>query len=68
MSIAAGLTATKATLDIAKILMDKVSRPNTDVHEVRASVQEMLIHVVNAQIALGEAQRDLHTAEDDNRN
>jgi hypothetical protein len=48
--------------------MDKVSRPNTDVHEVRASVQEMLIHVVNAQIALGEAQRDLHTAEDDNRN
>ena len=51
MSIAAGLTATKAGLDVAKLLMDKLNGPKMEVHEVRAMVQEMLIHVVNAQVA-----------------
>lgn len=67
MSIAAGLTATKATLDIAKALMDRLNTPNVDVHDVRMKVQEMPIHVVNAQIALGEVQSAVHAAEDDNR-
>jgi len=59
MSITAGLTATKATLDLAKLLMDRLNGPNIDVHEVRSQVQEMLIHVVNAQVALGEAQGEI---------
>ena len=59
MSIAAGITATKATLDVAKLLMDKLNVPDVDVHDVRSKVQEMLIHAVNAQTALGVAQIEL---------
>lgn len=59
MSIAEGLTATKAGLDVAKLLMDRLNSPSVDVHEVRLRVQEMLIHVVNAQVALGEAQFEI---------
>jgi hypothetical protein len=59
MSVAAGLTATKAGLDVAKLLMDRLATPNVDVNDIRAKVQEMLIHVVNAQVALGEAQVEI---------
>ena len=59
MSVIAGLTATKAALDITKIVMDKLNTATVDVHAVRASVQELLIHVVNAQIALGEARVEI---------
>ena len=71
MSVAAGLTATKAGLDVAKLLMDKLHGPDVDVHDVRAKVQEMLIHVVNAQVALGEAQVEIselrHQVDERNR-
>jgi hypothetical protein len=67
MSITAGLAATKAALDVTKIVMDKLNRPQVDVHDVRMQIQEMLIHVVNAQIALGDAQSSLHSAEESNR-
>src|ERR1039458_2871679 len=59
MSITAGLTATQATLELAKLLMDRLNGPNVDVHEVRSQVQEMLMHVVNAQVALGEARGEI---------
>jgi hypothetical protein len=58
-SITAGLTATKAALDLAKLLIDKLNKPDVDAHEVRGEVQEMLIHVVNAQTALGEANIEM---------
>jgi hypothetical protein len=67
MSIAAGLTATKAAVDVAKIIMDKLNHPEVDVHDVRTQVQEMLIHVVHAQIALSDAQSTVHAAEEVNQ-
>jgi hypothetical protein len=59
MSIAAGITATKATLDVAKILSDLVNRPNIDAADVRGKLHELLIHAVNAQTALAEAQLEM---------
>jgi hypothetical protein len=59
MSVIAGLTATKAAVDITKIVMDKLNTASVDVHAVRASVQELLIHVVNAQVSLGEANVEI---------
>jgi hypothetical protein len=67
MSITAGITATKATLDVAKLLMDRLNAPEVDVHDIRLKVQEMLIHTVNAQIALGDANNGLHIAAEENR-
>ena len=68
MSIAGGIAAVKASLDVAKIVSDRLTRPDIDVVEVRSKVHEMLIHMVNAQVALGEAQVeicDLHRQLDD---
>ena len=59
MSVIAGLTAAKATLELTTKVMDLLNRPNVDVHAVRGHVQEMLIHVVNAQVALGEAHVEI---------
>jgi len=59
MSIAAGIAATKATLDLTKIISDLVKRPNIDAADVQAKLHEMLIHAVNAQTALGEAQQEI---------
>ena len=59
MSIAAGISAAKASLELAKLLSDRLSQPDIDVADVRAKVHEMLIHMVNAQVALGEAQVEL---------
>jgi hypothetical protein len=59
MSISAGITAVKASLDLAKVLSDRLSRPELDVGDVRAKVHEMLIHMVNAQLALGDAQVEI---------
>ncbi|MEJ7609179.1 MAG: hypothetical protein WKF37_23630 [Bryobacteraceae bacterium] len=67
MSITAGLAATKAALDVTKIVMDKLNRPEVNVHDIRAQIQEMLIHVVNAQIALSDAQSAVHSADETNR-
>jgi hypothetical protein len=33
--------------------MDKLNTPDVDVHDVRLKVQEMLIHMVNAQMRWG---------------
>jgi hypothetical protein len=59
MSITAGLTATKATLELTKIITDLVKRPDIDVAGVHAKLHEMLIHAVSAQAALGEVQLEL---------
>lgn len=59
MSVVEGLSAAKAGVDLAKRLMDLLNHPDVDVHDVRGRLQEMLIHVVNAQIALSEAKNDL---------
>jgi hypothetical protein len=67
MSIAAGLTATKAAVDVAKTIMDRLNRPEVDVHDVRTQIQEMLIHVVHAQIALSDAQGDIYAAQQSNQ-
>jgi hypothetical protein len=36
--------------------MDKLNSAKIDPHEIRGKIQEMLAHVVNAQISLSEAQ------------
>jgi len=59
MSITAGIAAVKASLDVAKIVSDRLNVPDVDVADVRAKVHEMLIHMVNAQIALGEAHGNI---------
>jgi hypothetical protein len=59
MSVVEGLTAAKAGVELAKRLMDVLNRPDVDVNEVRGKLQEMLIHVVNAQLALGDAQIEI---------
>lgn len=67
MGIAEGITATKAALDVTRIILDGLNRPQIDASDVRMKVQEMLIHVVNAQIALSEAQSALHDSAEKNR-
>jgi hypothetical protein len=59
MNIAAGIMATKAALEVAKMTMDKLNSGNVDVTAVRTNVQELLIHVVNAQVALGDANNEI---------
>jgi len=59
MSVVAGINATKASLELAKLISDKLNHPNIDVEDVRAKVHEMLIHMVNAQVALGEAHVEI---------
>jgi hypothetical protein len=43
MSITAGLTAAKASLELTTKLMDLLNRPEIDVADVRAKTHEMLI-------------------------
>jgi hypothetical protein len=59
MAIAEGISAIKATLELAKLTSDLVNRGDIDVPKVRANLHEMLIHAVNAQIALGDARLEL---------
>jgi hypothetical protein len=59
MAIIEGITAAKAALDVSKLLTDLLNRPDVNVADVRGKVNELLIHVVNAQVALGEAQVEL---------
>ncbi|MGA7238905.1 MAG: hypothetical protein WBY44_24700 [Bryobacteraceae bacterium] len=59
MSVIAGITAVKASLDVAKLLSDLLNRPDIDVADVRVKVHEMLIHMVNAQTGLTEAQQEI---------
>jgi hypothetical protein len=40
MSITAGITAAKASLDLTKVLMDLLNRPNIDPVDVRGKVHE----------------------------
>ncbi len=59
MSISAGIVATKATLELTKIVSDLVKRPNIDAADVQGKLHELLIHAVNAQTALGDAQIEM---------
>lgn len=59
MAILEGIAAGKAALDVSKIIMDMVNRPDGNLADVRGKVSELLIHVVNAQVALGEARVEI---------
>jgi hypothetical protein len=59
MAILEGISAVKASLELAKLLSDRLNRPDIDVADVRAKVHEMLIHMVSAQMALGEARVEI---------
>jgi hypothetical protein len=59
MAIMEGVTAIKATLELAKLTTDLVKRPNIDAAKVQGNLHEMLIHSVNAQSALNEAQQEI---------
>ena len=59
MPIIEALTAAKAALDISGKISDLVNRPHIDAAEVRANVHQMLIHLVNAQSGLSEAQVEI---------
>jgi hypothetical protein len=59
MPVGEGISAVKASLELAKLLSDRLNRPEIDVADVRSKVHEMLIHMVNAQVALGEAQIEI---------
>jgi hypothetical protein len=59
MPILEGISAVKASLELAKLVSDRLNRPDIDVADVRAKVHEMLIHMVNAQMALGEAHIEI---------
>ena len=58
MGILEGLNAVKASVELTKILSDRLNRPEIDVADVRAKVHETLIHMVNAQVALAEAESE----------
>ena len=55
LSITAGITAIKATLELTQLVSDLVSRPNIDAVDIRSKLHELLIHAVSAQSALAEA-------------
>jgi hypothetical protein len=55
MTITAGITAAKASLELATKLIDLINRPQIDMVDVRNKIHEMLIHLTNTQLALGEA-------------
>ena len=59
MAIAEGIAAIKATLELAKLTSDAVKRPNIDAADVQGKLHEMLIHAVNAQTALTDAQLEI---------
>lgn len=59
MSVAEGIAAIKATLEVAKLTSNLVNRPDIDVPQVREKLHEMLIHAVNAQMALVETQQEI---------
>lgn len=59
VNITAGVTAIRATVELTQKLSDLISYPKIDVADVRAKVHEMLIHAVNAQSALAEAQNEI---------
>jgi hypothetical protein len=55
MSITAGLTAAKAAIEVAKLLMDKLNTPDLSPEVARRYLLEMLDHAVNTQVALADA-------------
>ena len=59
MAIAEGIAATNAALKLATVISDLVNRPNIDPVEVRGKLHELLIHAVNAQSAIGEANVEI---------
>jgi hypothetical protein len=59
MPILEGITATKAALDVSRAVLDLLNRPDINAADIRAKVNELLMHVVNAQVALGDAHVEL---------
>jgi hypothetical protein len=61
MAITEALAAGKALVEASKLARDLINNPDVDPHRVRASVQEMMIHLTNAQTGLAEAQQEIMT-------
>src|SRR4051812_39261571 len=59
MGIAEAIAAGKALVEASKLAKDLVNHPDADPHRVRATVQEMLIHLTTAQTGLAEAQQEI---------
>lgn len=59
MGISEGITAIRATVEVAKIPNDQLNRPGFDAAAARDKLHEMLIHAVNAQTALAEAMIEI---------
>jgi hypothetical protein len=59
MAILEGIAATKAALEVSKLVMDLLNRPDANMTDVRSRMNELLAHVVNAQVALGDALVEL---------
>ena len=58
MGIAEVLAAGKALIEASKLARDLVNNPDFKADQVRATVQEMLIHLTNAQTGLAETQQE----------
>jgi polyhydroxyalkanoate synthesis regulator phasin len=61
MGISEAIAAGKALVEVSKLARDLVNNPDVNPHQVRATVQEMLIHLTNAQAGLAEAQQEIMT-------
>jgi hypothetical protein len=59
MPISEALAAGKALVEVSKLVTNLINTPDTDAQHVRAKLQEMLIHLVNAQTGLSEAQQEI---------
>jgi hypothetical protein len=59
MPIGEAIAAGKALVEVSKLVTNLINSPDTDPQHVRNRLQEMLIHLVNAQTALSEAQQEI---------
>jgi hypothetical protein len=59
MPIGEAIAAGKALVEVSKLVTNLINSPDTDPSHVRAKLQEMLIHLVNAQTGLSEAQQEI---------
>ena len=59
MGITEALGAGKALVEASKLARDLINHPDVQPDRVRAIVQEMMIHLTNAQTGLAEAQQEI---------
>ncbi len=56
MEITSGISATKASIEVVKLLRDMLNRPEVDRDAIRNHIGQLFEHVTNAHISLVEAQ------------